>query len=533
MQPDAEVFSVEQVLGVLIRRLPVIGLCVLLAAGLSYIRSKRETKEYAATAAVSFASSSLSQQIAGLPTVSSSNLLAQQSSNLELVKLGDTVAKTAAALGNGLTQKRIGNSLSFAGGAESSVVSVTSTTSSPVLAAKIANTYVRQLVDEQQATNHRYLRSALALVNKQLAAIPSRLQFGPAAVALQNRAQTLRLLDELHYGDSQIAQEASVPSYPSSPRTSRNTLIAAALGLLLGIALAFGLERVDQRIRIPREFEAVYALPLLGAVPKSKALSQRGRAHDGGVALPSSDAEKFRSIRAYLRLLHKGRELRTIVIASAVRGDGRSTLARHLAEAAAVSGVRVILLDADLRNPSLADRFGLQTAPGLADVLIGAVPTDEATHTVELKAAAAPGGPGRTLDLLSAGATLLPNPAELLESDAMVALLEQLRNAYDLIVVDTSALTVVSDAFPLLAAADGTIIVGDVGAGRRASAERLRDILMSSEAPLLGVVANRTKSDRIGARRSVYPTDRTQDIGALHPSDVVAPTRAPAAKTPA
>jgi capsular exopolysaccharide synthesis family protein len=197
-----------------------------------------------------------------------------------------------------------------------------------------------------------------------------------------------------------------------------------------------------------------------------------------------------------VRCFNVDRELRTVLVASAGPGDGKTTIARHLAAAAAGMGSRVLLVEADLRHPTLAAIFGLPSGPGLSDVLIGTLPLSEATLTIELQAPPADGAKGRTLDLLAAGSVLPPNPGELIESHAMAALLEQAKLAYDLVVVDTPPLTAVSDAFPLLAKVDGVIVVGRLGRNRRDVAQRLHETLTGAGAPLLGVVANGFKAGR-------------------------------------
>jgi capsular exopolysaccharide synthesis family protein len=539
MQEDQEV-NLDQVVRILWRRLPMIVLCTAVAAGAAYALSKRETKQYAATASLSFSDNLLSEQIAGVQPVNGSALTSNQSNDLELVKLGDMAAKTASALGGGLTERKVSNSLSFSGGGESSVVSATSTTSSPALSAEIANTYVKQVASERHAANRQYFKAALALVNSQLAAIPRTQQFGAAAVALQNRAQTLRLLDALHYGDVQIAQEALAPTGPTSPKISRNTLLGAIFGLLIGLGLAFLLERLDRRIRRADELEAIYRLPLLGEVGKNAALARvaRGGGDEPGT-LPLVESEAFSLIRAHLRFFNVGRDLKTIAVASPAPGEGKTTVALQLAAAAARLGSRVLLLEADLRQPTLAQQIGLRSGPGFADVLIGTVPMDEAIQSVPLQTsptfpAGGEGASARTLDVLGAGSILPPNPGELIESPATSDVLGRARSVYDLVVVDTASLIVVSDGFPLLARVDGVILVGWIGRSRRGPAESLRRVLDSSVAPLLGVVANGSRSSGARAGHTVraepaQPQD-ADPLAGIRPSAGSAPqtlTRAP------
>lgn len=204
-------------------------------------------------------------------------------------------------------------------------------------------------------------------------------------------------------------------------------------------------------------------------------------------------------IRAHLRYFNVDRQVRTLLVASATPGDGKTTIARHLAGAAASVGSRVLLIEADLRRPTLARQLDAQSGPGLADVLIGAVSWSEAIQTVDLEKSSGEGAHGRTLDVLGAGAALPPNPGELVESHAMEALLEQAKSMYDLVVIDTPPLTAVSDAFSLLGKVDGVIIVGRVGRNRRDVAERLHETLSGAGAPLLGVIANGFKSGRRGS----------------------------------
>jgi capsular exopolysaccharide synthesis family protein len=483
----------------------LIVLCCVVVAGAAFGVSKYQTKKYTATASLVFNNNQLSQQVAGLQAVSSGSQLPQQQTNVKLVQLGDMAEKTARRLGQGLTDDKVREALGVSAQGESNVVDVSATAISPSLAAAIANTYVNRFVKEQQTSNHAYYASALALVNKQLAALSSRQRLSTAGVALENRAQSLGVLAELQSGNVQVAQLASIPTSPSAPKTSRNTVIGAVLGLLLGMGLALLFERLDRRIREPRDLESIYDLPLLGVIPESKTLSRSTRgAGEPKPVLSAGEAESFHLIRAHLRYFNVDRELRTLMVASAAPGDGKTTIARHLAASAAAMGSRVLLMEVDLRRPTIAQRLEIPSGPGLSDVLIGSLPLSEAVRSVALDLPTGEGANGRKLDALVAGSLPPPNPAELIESHAMDAILAQARTTYDLIVIDTPPLTAVSDAFPLLRKVDGVIIVGRVGRNRRDVAERLHETLQSVGGPLLGVIANGVKASGLDAYSYSY-----------------------------
>jgi capsular exopolysaccharide synthesis family protein len=498
----------QQIFAVARRRAPVIVLCVVLVGGAVFGLSKSQTKEYTATASLVFNNAEIGQQVAGLQAVNTNEAKIQQTTDVELVELGDMAAGTAKRLGTGLTKEGVRKKLTISAQGESNIVNVSATGQTPTLAAAIANIYTELFVREQQTKNRAYYASALKLVERQLKNLTPRQKLSPSGIALAGRAQSLGVLAELHNGNVEIAQAATAPTSPSSPKTSRNTALGAVLGLLLGIGISFLLERFDRRIREPKDLESVYGLPLLGVIPESSAL-QRSGGGEGvpGAALPSGESEAFHLIRAHMRYFNVDRELRTLMVVSAAPGDGKTTIARHLAAASARVGSRVLLLEADLRRPTIARQLGLTAWRGLSDVLIGAVSLAEATQTIELVAPTTERPDGHSFDVLVAGATPPPNPGELIESQAMERLLAEAKAMYDVVVIDTPPLTAVSDAFPLLKKVDGVVIVGRVGRNRRDVAERLHETLTGAGAPLLGVIANGFKSGRRGGYGYGYGYD--------------------------
>jgi receptor protein-tyrosine kinase len=275
----------------------------------------------------------------------------------------------------------------------------------------------------------------------------------------------------------------------------RNTVLGGVLGLLIGLGLAFMLERLDRRIKEPEDLERIFGLPLLGMIPDSPAYPRHVAGKQGEVpaALPPGELEVFRMLRARLRYFNVDRDLRTVLVTSAASGDGKTTVVQNLAEAAASMGTRVLVIESDLRRPSLAERFALIRAPGLAEVLISAVSVEDAVQNTS----AVPTSNGvrarSSVSILPAGAPP-PNPAELIESHAMERVLEWAAANYDLVLLDTPPLSVVPDAIPLLRRSDGVLIVSRLRKNTRDGAARMREELTSLGAPLLGVVANGFKA---------------------------------------
>jgi succinoglycan biosynthesis transport protein ExoP len=514
-QPD---LTLHRVLAISRRRAPIALACVLIAVAVSLAYSLTAQKQYTATASLLFNNAPLSQQIAGLQPGVNPNPISQQDTNLQLVSLGDMARKTATQLGHGLTRDAVLNSLTVSPSGDTTVVNVASTLSSPTLAAQVANTYARVFVDEQENGNHQYYQSALATLEQQIARLRPAQARSAQGLALQNRAQSLATLAQIRTGTVSLAQAARVPIGPSSPATKRNALIAALLGLLLGIVLALTIERLDQNIREASELEAIYDLPLLGSVPLNSSLRRSGRGSRPGEP-PAAVSDAFQFIRARLRYFNVDRELHTVAIVSSQPGDGKTTVAHWLANAAATMGSRVLLIEADLRRPSVAYEVDLQSGPGLADILIGARSFNEATQAVKLVGTGGGGDDGRSLDVIVAGA-LPPNPAAMLESSAMADVLRWAKSMYDFVVIDTPPLGAVSDAMPLVKLVDGIVIVAQMGRNRRDAAQRLRATLAAVDAPLLGVIANRVKGRGAGYGYEYGYSSEQNDADRMPPSTI-------------
>jgi capsular exopolysaccharide synthesis family protein len=489
--------SVDRVLAVIRRRGPIVLACMLIAGGSAFAFARHEPKQFTATASLLFSNNANVAVVTGL-NVASGFTQSQQDTNVKLVGLGDIASKTAAALHNGWGPGRVRAAISVSPSGDTNIVLVSATAPAPGLAQRVADTYAQTFVAEQQAAaTTQYARAERAVMDQYRALSPVA-QAGVAGINLLDRANQLATLAGLNSSNVMLAGLASLPSGPSSPSVSRDTALGLVLGLLIGLGIAFLLERLDRRILDPKELERIYGLPILAAVPERadyEVLSSLS--HAGEASAPSLYDEVFNTLRAYLRYFAVDRELRTVLVISADRGEGKTTVSYNLAKSAAALGSRVLLLEADLRRGTVLGPLLGGGGPALPDVLIGEVEMEEAIRSIEI-------GPDGILDVLVAGTLPPPNTGALIESRAMEAVIERARAQYDLVVIDTPPMNLVGDAIPLLTKVDGAILVARTGRSHRDAAEQLHKTVSSLRAPVLGIVANAvTGSMTAGVRRSV------------------------------
>jgi len=490
MESEPTTIGITEFLGLLRRRWVLIAACLIAAAAIAYGYTKHKTRVYTASAAIAFNPNPIDQEIAGLPSSSSGTpLLTQEAIDREQVSVSEAPANTARLVGGGLTPLQVSSSVTVSAHGETNLVDVEAKASSPLLAARIANVYAGQFVSEQQHADRKYYAAALTVVKRQLAELSPVQRFGSDGLDLENRAHTLRLLADLGSENVKVAQQALTPTSPTSPQVSKDTLLGALIGLAVGAGLALLLERLDRRLRTPDELEDIYELPLLGVVP-TPSRGDRGtrRPRAPSEPLGATQREAFGLLHAQLRLMTVDSPIRTLVVASPLPGDGKTTTALHLAAAAARSGSRVLLIEADLRKPMLAEALRLPPTPGLAGVLSGSAWMEEAIVSSGADRDLGRDALGDTFDVLPAGPTVPFGASGLFEGAAIDAVIGSARLRYDLTVIDTAPLAEVADAFPLLAKVDGVALVGRVGFSNRDAATRLHHVLSGSGARLAGVI---------------------------------------------
>jgi capsular exopolysaccharide synthesis family protein len=315
---------------------------------------------------------------------------------------------------------------------------------------------------------------------------------------LQGRLTVARLAGELKTPSVQVLDRALPPGAPTQPQPVRNILVAIPMGLVLGIGLALLLDALDRRVKSPQDVARVLRLPLLTVVP-GIGLGERVGRDEGKAKLVtiqqprSHAAECYRNLRTSI-LFSSGRPVpRTIVVTSAVAGEGKSTTAANLAVVMAQSGRKVLLIDADLRRPALQRYFVRRESRGLIRVLKDGVKLEEAVQPSEVE----------NLDLLLCHG-IPSNPSELLGSDRMQALINEMKSRYDTIIIDSPVIISVPDAVILAARADAVVMVHCPKATDRDMVLFAREKLDEVNANILGLVMNRVDVKKGGYMYSNY-----------------------------
>ncbi|MDZ8055537.1 MAG: GumC family protein [Aulosira sp. ZfuVER01] len=271
-----------------------------------------------------------------------------------------------------------------------------------------------------------------------------------------------------------------------SDSAKRNLALGGLLGLLLGVGTALVVDKLSNIFYSSQELKDATRLPLLGIVPLRKELEVATK-DNFSRGVPNSDGasffEVFRSLYTNILLLGSDTPIRSLVISSAGQGDGKSTIATQLAQAAAAMGQRVLLVDANLRAPSLHNRVGLMNIQGLTDV----ISQDLDWHNV-----IEPSPLEENMFVMPAG-PIPPDSVRLLASQKMHNLMEELQVSFDLVIYDTPPLLGFADPYLLAANTDGLVLVAGLGKLKRTALQQALEQIQISGTPLLGMIANKSK----------------------------------------
>lgn len=294
------------------------------------------------------------------------------------------------------------------------------------------------------------------------------------------------------------------PSRPGQSIDSpqRNIILGALAGLLLGTGVALLVDRADRRVRRVSDIKKISRLPILGTIPYEVSAPRSNTMPHGfkelqetGIDFSQDGAftEAFRSLYTNLSLLNTHHPLRSIVVSSATAGDGKTTVAINLAQAAAAMGQRVLLIDADLRNPQLAERLEVANDRGLTELVARNLNPQEVVQRLEAKVMA--GGHdeptlGRTNFSILTGGRMPLDPTRLLSSQKMQRLNDYFKAMYDLVIFDAPPVLSYADSSLLATYTNGMLVVAGMGKTDQGDLRQMLDTLQTARIPVLGIVAN-------------------------------------------
>lgn len=276
--------------------------------------------------------------------------------------------------------------------------------------------------------------------------------------------------------DVSVTSPAVLPTSPESPKKGLYLVVGAVLGLILGVGAAVLRELLDRRIRDDDAAEAIAGAPVLGQIPRDSRAGKRPLVVVADADSP--EAEAYRRLRTNLRVVTIDRDRGSLLVTSAVAGEGKTLLTANLGLAFAQAGHRVVLVDADLRRPRLGRLLGLEPTPGLSDVLLGDVPDEELHHEHQLP-----------LEVLTSGSPP-PNPSELLESAGFEALLDRLTSRAEIVILDSPALLPASDAAVMARSAAAVLMVALVSSTRAEQFDEAAESLRAVGKHPVGAVLN-------------------------------------------
>jgi non-specific protein-tyrosine kinase len=412
---------------------------------------------------------------------------------------------------------------------ETELLRITVQDPNPALARDVANALADILIAQSKELYSGHGRAAHEIVGEQLAQVEGELQQAraehqrmiaeapqdterteAASLAISLKEQTYatllrqyeeaRVREALRANALSVVEPAGLPRTPAKPRKGLNIALGLMVGLLGGAGLAFLFENLDSTLYTTREIEQATGLPVLAKVPQARG-KQQSAFFEGGTA----QAEAIRRLGIHVSRPNEEGPTQVLLVTSAQPGEGKSTVVSNLALAIARSGLKVIVVDADLRRPAQHRIFRLPNEIGLSNVIQRYVALDEAVQHRDFSSIPVYRSTSdiswskiwRRLDwlqVLTSGPTP-NNPVGVLGSSRMPALLDQLRERYDFVLLDAPALLSVADAVMLVPTVDAVLLVVARGQARRETLRSACRELADGQAQVIGLVVNRAEQD--------------------------------------
>ncbi len=488
----------------------MIVIIVLACVAASFAVTSREKADYAAGATIFFQDTT-SQQLSLLGTAVGPTLddTTRAELNQNLITSGPVVKLVKRQLRSPLSNAALAGTVGSAINGQNNQVDIQAVSPNAATAQATANAFAQatKTVGADQA--RAQLASLLQAVKARFRPLIAHAPDPVTKATYVDRIATLEVLAKTA-DPVKIVQLASLPTTPTGPRTVRNTILGLVLGLTLALLAAFGRDALDRRLRGAGQIGDQLGWPILGYVRDSVFTAPVFFSPNGKSIAEERDREAFRMLRQNLRFLDVDNPPKSIAVTSALAEEGKSTVATALACACAASGAQTLLVDCDLRRPSVADRLGLSKGPGLADYLLGDATPADVVQVIELPV---PGrvtsrngkGPShgestdgetavpiRRLACITAGARV-PETAELLGSERFAAFLRDVTGAYDQVVLDSGPLLAVADTTVLMAETEAALICVRSQRTTQDQAAALKQAVERLPHRLIGVVVTGVK----------------------------------------
>ncbi len=474
-----------------------------LAAGL--VQSILTTPRYEATAKILWQNTTLDRALFNAQIFQISDQERALVTGANLVELDQVAESVKQELGSSRSIESLQGIVGVKANSNSNIIDIVARSPSPVEPAEVANSFARQFILYRQQTDRAVLANAREQIEAELESMTEAEAASARGQTLSQKAEELSVLESLQTGGYELAQVAKAPTVAYNIHTNRDAAIGLFLGLIVGVVIASILQVLDKRIKEEDAFETEFGVPVIARIPLigKKWSSRRRRRSPSAVGFRDPGllvVEAFRTLRSNLKFFEVGRELKTILVTSPLPREGKSVTSVNLALSLAMSGARVILLEADLRRPILDKYLGLDSTRGFTDLLAGTRPIAEVVqvvgierflpqHDIRMGAAAANGEPSSRKDLLYVAAgPLPPNPAELLAMDRTDDVLKELTAVCDYVIVDAPPILLVSDALEIAKKVDGVILVARMRTTRVDEARMTRQSLERVGVKPLGIV---------------------------------------------
>jgi succinoglycan biosynthesis transport protein ExoP len=373
--------------------------------------------------------------------------------------------------------------------ANTSIVSITASASTPRRAQEIANGFAQQTISVRTQRVHAIEEQAIVLLKAEVTHLPKEQLNASGNNSIAARLAGLEALRAQPDPTLSIASLADRPASQSSPRKALSLAAGLFAGLILGLGAAFVLQNIDPRLRREEQLRKLFRLPILSRVPRERVSREEGALLPTRLTVPATEA--FRALRATVfGVEHAEGPGQSVLITGSSPSEGKSSTALNLAYALALSGQRVILIEADLRRPSLALALKTNVRIGLIGVLTSRVTVEDALVTVS--------GYPENLKLLLVE-HLEPAAADRLALPIATEALRTAQSLADFVVIDSPPLSQIVDALPLAQAADEVLIVARLGVSRIGALTELGELLAHNGVTPLGVVLVGTERAGLGS----------------------------------